>query len=378
MNKIILTLIVGVLFLSKAYSQNDASAHSLGISIGPSWALTDLGGSGKKSSPFIRDLDLPATKFGFGVFYRYTINEWVAVRANLLYGMLHGSDEFTAGKGNKTFSTVNSNTGEGYYRRVRNLDFKTHLFQFNALAEVNLKKYDPAAYGKGEKSRWAPYIGGGVGMFFFNPFTKTFSTSNIQANISNVQSKNPGYITSTGVVPLTPAEIASLQQYEGTKIKLRKLNTSQSGTYSPISFNLTGILGMKFNITDVVSVFFEGWYNQTFTDNLDDVNGNYHNYNDYLTLSPLEKAMSVRYFELPTSVDPTGYYGVHSIWGDGQSNLNGNERGDDNVNDAKGTNDQFFSILAGVSIRLSGNNRNKSFGCGMKNPYNHKFSCPKW
>jgi hypothetical protein len=354
MKKSVLILTMLFITLSKhSFAQSDVSGHSIGVAVGPSWALTDLGGGDKISTPFLRDLDFPATKFGISVFYRYTINEWVGVRANLLYGMLEGSDRNTGGK--SAYPTQND-VDASFFRKARNLDFRTHIFQFNAMAEVNLKRYDPAASGRGEKSRWAPYLGGGVGLFTFNPFTKTFDSRNV--------ARNP-YIT--------PAEAANLAQYEGEKIKLRKLGTEGS-TYSPVSFNLTALIGIKFNITEMISVFAEGWYNQTFTDRLDDVSSNYPNMDVYQNMSSLQKAMAVRYYEIQPALDPNGYY-ANSIWaGNGQ----GQERGDDNVGDAKGSNDQFFTFQVGVAFKISGGNRGKAFGCGRKNPYTHKFSCPKW
>ncbi|QQR97458.1 MAG: outer membrane beta-barrel protein [Sphingobacteriales bacterium] len=336
----------------KNFGGDDASGHAVGISLGPAWALTDLGGANKISTPFIKDLDFPGTKFGLSAFYKYHINEWVAVRANLMWAMLHGDDRFISGP---DVYAVHSDVNDAFFRKVRNLDFKTHLFQINAMAEVNLKKYDPRAYGKGDKLRWAPYVGGGVGMFFFNPWTKTFDATNV--------ADNP-YIST--------AEATALEEYNGKKIKLRKLATEGS-SYKPINFNLSAMLGIKFNVSERISVALEGWYHQTFTDRLDDVDGNYPNLDVYTAMTPLQKAMSVRYYEIASDIDPNGYYSA-SIW----SGNTGQERGDNNITDAKGKNDQFFNIHATVTINLLRNNKGKSFGCGSRNPYNHKFSCPKW
>ena len=367
MNKILSVVLILSSIISFArnnFSQNDVSGHYVGVTIGPSWALTDLGGGGGSSSPFLRDINLKATKFGIGAFYKYTVNEWVAIRGQLFYGMLGGSDQYS--RGLKTYTTESQMKGS-YYRKARNLDFKTHLFQIEAMAELNLKRYDPSASGKGSKSRWAPYIAGGFGMFFFNPYTNTFSTQNLNL------AKYPAQLGGGNIFPSN--DISELRQYEGTKINLRKLGGATGSVYAPVSFNLTGIIGIKFNVTDKISLFGELWYNKTFTDNLDDVNGPYAALATYKTMTPLQKAMIVRYYEIQPTLDPTGYYSSHSIW---DKNGKGQERGDDNVNDAKGTNDQFFSAQIGISIRLEGGNRNNGFGCGRKNPYNHKFSCPKW
>jgi hypothetical protein len=384
MNRILFTIIMFCItsFTQHVFAQkrknfggDDAKGHTIGISIGPSWALTDLGGAPKISSPLLRDVDFPATKFGASLFYRYNFNEWVSVRANLLYGMLHADDAHVGA----TAPSATTSASDSYFRRARNFDFKSHLVQLTVMGEVNLKKYDPHAYGKGEKLRWAPYVGGGLGFFWFNPYTKTFSTTNLISNINTVKAGNPRLST---LVNFTPAEINALEQYEGTKIKLRKLRTEgQDKAYSAIQFNLSALLGIKFNLTDRITLAVEGWYHQTFTDYLDDVGGNYPDLAVYNTMSPLQRAMSVRYFETANIEDGATYsYGKGSIWGREGAPINsGHERGDNNNGgDAKGSNDQFFSFQVSLAINLFNNNKNKSFGCGSRNPYNHKFSCPKW
>lgn len=330
---------------------DDAKGHSVGFSIGPAWVLSDLGGANKISSPFLKDIDFQATRFGLSVFHKYSFNEWVAVRTNMMWAMLEGSDRLIGGP--EVYATK-ADVNDAFFRKVRNLDFKTHVFQLTGTAEVNLKKYSPYAYGRGDKLRWAPYVGGGFGVFFFNPFTKSFNGQNVASNPH-----------------ISLLEAQSLSQYQGEKIKLRKLGT-EGKVYAPVHFNLSGMLGIKFNVSPSVTLALEGWYHQTFTDRLDDVSGNYPDLSTYLTMSPLQKAMSVRYFEVANSIDPNGFYS-NSIW---DKNGMGLERGDDNVDDAKGKNDQFFNINITVLVNLPV--RNKSFGCGSRGAFNHKFSCPKW
>ena len=96
MKKIILTFFVLFIFFSTPFvaNANDAegSGHDVGFSLGPNFALTDLGGAKKIGSPFIRDIDFKATRYCISAFYRYNVNKFFAVRANLMYGMLSADD----------------------------------------------------------------------------------------------------------------------------------------------------------------------------------------------------------------------------------------------------------------------------------------------
>jgi len=231
----------------------EGSGHDIGVSAGPNFALTDLGGAKKIGSPFIRDIDFKATRFCVSVFYRYNVNKWLAVRGNLMYGMLSADDKNTDG----TPPGPNGPT-DSWYRARRNLNFTTHIVEFQALAEVNLKKYMHDAAGT-DKERWAPYVAGGSGFFWFNPYTKL----------------------------------------NGSKVKLKPLGTEGQNigykkTYSNFQFDLMALVGIKYNVTERFSIAIEGVYHQTFTDYLDDVSGSYINPEDVPKLSPEGQALQNR------------------------------------------------------------------------------------
>ncbi|MDB5226084.1 MAG: hypothetical protein JWN78_277 [Bacteroidota bacterium] len=327
-------------FVAKG-AEGEGSGHDIGFSFGPNFALTDLGGAKKIGSPFIRDIDFQATRFCISVFYRYNVNKWLAVRGNLMYGMLAADDKNTDG----TPPGPNGPT-DSWYRARRNLNFITHIVEFQGMAEINLKKYVHDA-GKGEKERWAPYIGGGVGFFWFDPYTKL----------------------------------------NGEKVKLKPLGTEGQNigykkTYSNFQFDLIAMIGVKYNITEKFSVALEGVYHQTFTDYLDDVSGNYINPTDISKLSPegqqlQNRANSGRYpsdqfnfVEGQRYSNPTeARYGQIIT----DPNAVGQQRGD------KKDNDQFLHVQLTFTFSLGAGGKNLGFGaCGKRNPYHHKFSCPKW
>jgi hypothetical protein len=326
-------------------AQSDGSGHDVGVSIGPSFALTDLGGANKLGAPFIRDLDFKATRFTVSGFYRYNVNKWVALRANLMWAMLSASDKNVTGCPNCN----NGSPDNSWYRSLRNLNFTSHIFEFQAIGEVNLKKYMHDVAGKRQRDRWAPYVGGGLGFFWFNPYSRAVD----------------GDGNSTG-----------------DKVKLRKLGTEGQGIiqgskiYSSFQFDLVALIGIKFNVTDKLSIALEGVYHQTFTDYLDDVSGNHPDFVVFDAMSDLAKQFSDRSQE-PGAPWPQQIYHDQHIRSPGP-NGKGYERGDDNVIDTKGINDQFFQLQLTFSISLGEFNRKAGFGCGRKNPYNTKFACPKW
>ena len=346
MKKLIpLFLLLNLTILSIA---QDGPGHDIGVSIGPTFALTDLGGANKLGAPFIRDVDFRATRYALSVFYRYNFSKWAALRTNLMWAMLSANDKNVTG----CLDCNNGGPSNSWYRSHRNLNFTTHIIELQFIGELNLKKYMHDISGKHEKERWAPYVGGGLGFFWFNPYTKAVNADG---------------------------------QYSGSKIKLRKLGTEGQGLpgmpkiYSAFKFDLVGLIGIKFNVTDKLSMAFELIYHQTFTDYLDDVSGNYPDSSVLAQMSPLAKEFSDRSNE-PGAPWPDPNPSVLSIYNVTVRDAGGKgqERGDNNIGDTKGINDQFFQVQLTFSIALGEFSRKAGFGCGRKNPYGHKFSCPKW
>ena len=337
-------LLAFLAMFSKNALANDAegSGHDIGVSVGPNFALTDLGGAKKIGSPFLRDVDFQATRFSISAFYRYNINKFLAVRANLMYGMLSANDKNTDGTPPGPNGPMPS-----WYRARRNLNFTTHIVEFQALAEINLKKYIHDA-GSGSKDRWAPYIAGGVGFFWFNPYTKL----------------------------------------NGAKVKLKPLGTEGQNLggaykkpYKNVNFDLMALIGVKYNVTERFSIALEGVYHQTFTDYLDDVSGNYVAPADLAALNAqnplayqLQNRSNTGNYPNPIYNFVEGQYnnGVVNSIGNENPGLAGNQRGD------KKDNDQFFHVQVTFAIALKSGGKLGFGSCGRRNPYHHKFACPKW
>lgn len=342
-----LSILFLLLFFNLAKAgDGEGSGHTIGFAVGPNFALTDLGGAKKIGSPFIRDVDFQATRFSISAFYRYNINKFLAVRANLMYGMLSADDKNTDGNPPGSPGGVT----DSWYRARRNLNFTTHFVEFQALAEVNLKKYQYDVAGKGEKDRWAPYIGAGVGFFWFNPYTKV----------------------------------------NGQKVKLQPLGTegqflrnplinNYAKPYKKIQFDLMALVGIKYNVTEKFSIALEGIYHQTFTDYLDDVSGNYVKSSDLAGLSTtafeLQNRSNTGNYPSPAFNFVEGQYNIgdsYTLANAATAGLAGNQRGD------KRDNDQFFQFQVTFAISLVSGGKMGFGSCGKRNPYHHKFSCPKW
>lgn len=354
MKKIILhSLFISFMLFSPLLKANDAegSGHDVGFSVGPNFALTDLGGANKIGSPFLRDVDFKATRFCVSAFYRYNVNKFFAVRANLMYGMLRADDANTDGKppGDAGYS-------DSWFRARRNLNFETHIFEFQALAEINLKKYLHDA-GSGSKERWSPYVAGGLGFFYFNPYTID------------------------GHVKLKP--LGTEGQY------IRNATNKYPKPYSNFQFDLMALVGIKYNVTERFSIAIEGVYHQTFTDYLDDVSGSYINPTDISKLSAEGQILQNRsnsgrypsdefnYVEGQRDFRPTLSDGFTPNPNYGKIFTSptaiGQQRGD------KKDNDQFFHLQVTFSISLGSAGSKFGLGsCGRRNPYHMRFSCPKW
>ncbi|MEZ4879690.1 MAG: outer membrane beta-barrel protein [Chitinophagales bacterium] len=147
--KVLLGMILLGVSVQSFAQGDDAKGHQVGLAVGPTFPLTDLGGAKKTGAPFIRDIDFPATRFGLAAFYTYNFNEWVSVRGNLMWAMLHADDANTDGAP----PTINNNPDDSWFRARRNLNFTTHIIEFQAMAQLNLKKYNQHVHGKGEKQR---------------------------------------------------------------------------------------------------------------------------------------------------------------------------------------------------------------------------------
>ncbi|HRY97755.1 MAG TPA: DUF6089 family protein [Bacteroidales bacterium] len=203
MRKALLTLMVGLLAASLS-----AQRSEVGLTLGTTYYLGDL----NYRSHF--GLTQPAG----GLLYRYNLNPRWALKMNAIYGEVLGDDA----------SSVGENPS-------RNLSFKSHVLEFGANMELNFFRY----FTGSKKSRFSPYIFGGVSLFSFNP----------QA------------------------------EYDGEWYELQPLGTEGQGTTAYPDkkiYALTQVafpfgIGFKYSASRSICIGAEWGMRKTFTDYLDDV-----------------------------------------------------------------------------------------------------------
>jgi hypothetical protein len=165
-------------------------------------------------------------RWGAGVFFRYNLNNRMAVKAGFNYGFLDAAD-----KRIKRFP----------YLQARNLDFKSQIAEVAVTYEINFFKY--STFERNTK-RWTPYLFAGLSMFYFSPYTK----------------------------------------YDGIKYRLESIGTegqktpnrlSKNRGYNSYSFSIPYGGGFKIAVTQNWAVNVEVSSRLTFTDYIDDVSGSY-------------------------------------------------------------------------------------------------------
>jgi hypothetical protein len=317
MNKKLFFVLALFCFFTMTYAGNKGNtkggqknvAHSFGVGIGPSFSLTDLGGGNQIGRPFIYDLDFQATRVAGSAYYRFHFTNFLALKANFMWAMLHGNDNYTNG-------TPPPNASTNWYREVRNLDFSTHVKQFSLQAEVNLKKYSLYA-DKGNPDRWTPFVAIGAGVFHFNPYTT----------------------------------------YNGRIVKLRDLGTEGQGItgdfYNLWAFNAVLGGGVRFNINSKFSMGLELYYHHTSTDYLDDVSTKYPDLAVYNQMSPLAQALSNRNMEVGAPYPDAQY--MRTVR---NRNGYGQQRGNSD------NNDHFFNVQVSLNVNLGvKSNKGGNYGC---------------
>jgi len=184
-----------------------------------------------------------SASFAFGGTLRYNLNPYMAVRAGLSYGKISGDDKNAKDKG----------------RKNRNLNFQSPIIEFSLIGEYNIFGYNSGSrrrFPGMTRSKWTPYVFGGVSYFKFNPTTS----------------------------------------YKGVTYELAKIATEQEKSYGTMQVSLPVGIGVKYNFERFWTIGFEIGYRKTFTDYLDDVSGKSIDFNT--ALDPIAAALSDRSREL--------------------------------------------------------------------------------
>ena len=300
--KTVLLILICTSFLSKSYSQsllfgNENFKVETGINFGPSFFLGDLGGNRGKGTNFLKDLNLGLTKMMKGVFFTVYPNKWLGFRLAVDYTYLEGRDDI-----------IKTNGIDELWRKQRNLDFKTNIWEAYGCIEVfptmffNRKtEFEP---------RLRPYGLVGLGIFHFNP----------QGSITNSNGSKSWYY----LQPLR-TEGEGMPEYPKSKpYKLTQMNIPIGG-------------GIKYYLSERLNFSMEILYRKTFTDYIDDVSKTYidpKNFTKYLSSQQAAIATKISDKFLPIIFPGMTRYPA------------GTQRGDSKDGDT------YFSAIAKIGIRL--------------------------
>lgn len=205
-----------------------AQRSEVGAMIGTSFYLGDL-----------NNIPFQNAEFAGGFVYRYNFTPRIALKANILFGKIAGTDE-------NNHSLLKDDNGKYLWDyKERNLSFSSPITEISAQMELNFFN----VYNVGHKNQISPYLFGGVSFFSFNP----------QA------------------------------EYDGTTYNLQPIGTEGQGRdgmknrYSLTGFAIPFGIGFKANIGRYVCIGAEWGLRYTFTNYLDDVGGVYYDFSNEKT-----------------------------------------------------------------------------------------------
>ncbi len=98
-------------------------------------------------------VETPLQNFHFagGLVGRFNLNDYFTLKGNVYYGTISGADS----------------TDSREWARVRNLSFKSMVFEFGGNIEWNIFGYDPIRTKKGKA--FSPYVFTGISVYKYNP-----------------------------------------------------------------------------------------------------------------------------------------------------------------------------------------------------------------
>ena len=224
---------------------------------------------------------LPRLAVGGGIRYNYN-NRW-SFRGEVAFGSVECKED---------------------YNKLRNLSFKSDIFEVSALAEFNFSPYGPGA----TERLWTPYLFGGLAVFHYNPMAE-YSIGPGETSWAELQ---PLGTEGQGTV-----EYPDRQPYTLTQLCL------------PFGVGVKARLGKNF------SVAVEYGFRLTWTDYLDDVSTTYVG-KEVLEAHSADGALAATLADRSSEVV------------EGYENAPGIKRGDDSLDDWYA----YFHISVGVNLDM--------------------------
>lgn len=176
------------------------------------------------------------SRVGGGVFYRYNLNNRMALRAGISYAWVAASD-------------AKLSSSKQPYLQARNLDFQSNITEVSGLYEINFFDWDIGRQNTNKvkkMKKWTPYLFAGISFYHFKSYTF-------------LEGKKY-YLEPVGT--------------EGQKNANADTETVRSG-YSPFAIAIPFGGGLKFSLSSNWTLQVEVSSRKTFNDNLDDVSDSY-------------------------------------------------------------------------------------------------------
>lgn len=228
-----------IIFCFSLSQFTQAQNSEIGFSIGMSSYTGDLnvGNRLQKVRPAVSAL------------YRYTINDYVMLRAGAAFGMVAAAD------------SVSNNP----FQKARNLSFRSNIFELSGQVDLHFKKF---IIGN-EKHYFTPYLTSGLAIFHFNPKTRYND------------------------------DVYALRDY-GTEGQLSDFTGRKKYKLIQPAVLLGG--GFKYWASGPWSFYIEACFRKTYTDYIDDVSTTY--VNQALLADPISRALADRSDE--AGIEPIG------------------------------------------------------------------------
>ena len=298
------TVLLFILFTLISFSQSLSFKDGkleVGLGLGPSFFLGDLGGSYGVGKPFIKDLDLPLTKFSKGLFLNIYPSEWFGIRLAANQSYLEGDDNKVDLRGGREFSRWRRN--QYFQSKVTEVYLGVEIYP-----TVMLERYD------GLKGKFRPYGIAGVGAFHFNPKGYYYPNPSNQ-NVKQLVELKPLHLEGQGF-----AEYPTRKEYKLTQLEI------------PMG------AGFKYYIKENVYVGIEVLHRKTFTDYIDDVSTKY--------VDPIYFQKYLKPSDVPFATQMYNRESFRNI----TRPTTGRQRGDSKEMDS------FFSTIIRFGWRLNGSN----------------------
>lgn len=144
--------IIFLLLCTIGFSASAQYSMDFGVSLGGSNYIGEVGGSGTEPKPWILDMNLSKTSFGFGGFYRLNFTQNIAAKISVNYARISGADSLSG------IAT----------QRARNLSFRTDIIEAAITAEFYFLTINNLSRRSNARIDFGTYMfaGGGVALFY--------------------------------------------------------------------------------------------------------------------------------------------------------------------------------------------------------------------